>query len=137
MKPLALLCLPLTLAVTLVLAPPAPELVTPTPSPTRAVMTALPTKPAKSTLTPTPTARMKPTGTPGPTITKPTPWATPGVEKRVYQYWLPWVSVIGSPVINIGLPPLTLPVCERDEQQDCVTPTLAEPPTETPPTAYP
>ena len=77
-----------------------------------------------------------------PTATR-TPWPTAlttpvdPVLRPIYQYWLPWVSAGAddSPVIVIGLPPL--PVCEIDGQTDCATPTLAVPPTESPPTAYP
>ena len=119
MKPLALLCLPVILVLTLALTSPAPEprnaptwtaTLTPSPSPTRAVMTTFPTKPAQATLTPRP-------------------------EKHIYRCWLPWVSISGAPVVVVGLPPL--PVCERDGQTGCATPTLAASSTEPPPTAYP
>ena len=136
MKPLALLCLPIALALTMALRLPVPEpqnaptwtvTFTPGPSPTRAVMTALPTKPSKpSKATPTPTPRLAP---PSKSTRTPVP------EKRVYRCWLPWVSISGAPVVVVGLPPL--PVCERDRQAGCAMPTLAAPPTEPPPTAYP
>ena len=67
MKPLALCFLPLAFGLLISASPPL--LITPTP--TRAVMTALPTK-----------------ATPTPILSKPTP------ERRArYVYWLPWVSV--------------------------------------------
>ena len=119
MRPLILLCLPITLALTLALTPPVPQprfvptwmaALMPGPSPTRAALIMMPTKPAKATL-------------------------TPGPERHIYRCWLPWVSISGAPVVVVGLPPL--PVCERDGQAGCATPTLAVPPTEPPPTAYP
>jgi len=47
---------------------------------------------------------------------------------------LPLVRM-AAPIFVMGAPPL--PVCEIDDQPACATPTLAVPPMELPPTAYP
>ena len=90
------------------------------------LVSASPPPPPAITLTPT---AMIATKTPAPVLTKPAP-----ERKARYVYWLPWVSTSGT-TFAIGAPPL--PVCERDYQPACTTPTLAIPPTEPPTTAYP
>jgi len=108
MKLLALCLLPLAFGLLISANPPPPI----TPTPTRARMTVL-----------------LPKATPTLSLTKPAP-----IHKLRYVYWLPWVSMSGT-TFAIGVPPL--PACEWDHQSACAIPTLAVPPTEQPPTAYP